>query len=138
MIWRVPVFLFAAGTLSGLACARVSTSAKADGSVPPVIERVVPASGQAGTAYPLRVTIEGRHFADSGNTVTFATIAVSGLPATDGGTRIVVFLPKEKPSSGEVPPAVLQAGIYKITVKTSAGESNAVDFELKPEPGALR
>jgi hypothetical protein len=130
--------LTAAYALSVMGCARALASAKADGSVAPVIERVVPAAGPAGVSYPLRVTIEGRHFADSANTVTFGPVALKGLQSSEGGTRIVLFLPKETPAMGEVPPAVLQPGTYRITVTTGAGESNAVAFQLTPEPGAIR
>src|SRR5262245_14029461 len=126
MTSRANVFLLAASALSVLACTRATIGEKANRSALPIIERVVPAAGPAGTAYPLQVTIEGRHFADSANTVKFGPVAVNNLPSTEGGTRIVLFLPKEAPSKGEVPPAVLQPGTYRITVTTSAGESNSV------------
>lgn len=135
---RVCSLLSAASLLSGLACARAGTRAAEAGPIPPVLERVVPAAGPAGVAYPLRVTLEGRHFADSANVVTFGSMALRGLPSSEGGTRIVLFLPKELPGVGEAPPAVLQPGTYRITVNTAAGESNALAFELKPEPGAIR
>ena len=125
--------------LAGPGCTSAASQAKAARAVnsePPIIERVVPASGPAGTAYPLRVTIEGRNFADSANTVTFGPVTLRGQPAGENGTRIVVHLPKEVPATGEAPPAVLQPGTYRITVTTAAGESNAVVFQLTPEPGA--
>jgi len=134
----VCILLGTASLLSGLACARASTRAAEDRPVPPALERVVPASGPAGVAYPLRVTLEGRHFADSANVVTFGPMALRGLPSSESGTRIVLFLPKESPAVGEAPPAVLQPGTYRLTVSTAAGESNALAFELKPEPGAVR
>lgn len=121
-------------------CTSAATQAKAARTVssePPIIERVVPASGPAGTAYPLQVTIEGRNFADSANTVTFGPVTLRGQPSSENGTRIVVHLPKEMPATGEAPPAVLQPGTYRITVSTVAGESNAVVFQLTPEPGAI-
>jgi hypothetical protein len=136
MSWAVRLVLLGTVTMSGFACARVSTSAKAEAAAPPVIDRVVPTSGTAGPAYPLRVTLEGRHFADSTNTVKFGPVEVRNVLSSDGGTRILVFLPKEVPGTGEVPPAVLQPGVYQITVTTGAGQSNAVSFELKPESGA--
>lgn len=130
--------LWTALILSGLACARVWPGAKANESVTPEIVRVVPATGPAGVAYPLRVTLEGRHFADSANTVTFGPLTLRGLSSSDGGTRIVLHVPKEVPSTGEAPPAVLQPGSYRITVITVAGESNAAAFQLTPEPGGAR
>lgn len=103
---------------------------------PPVIVRVNPATGPAGVAYPIRITIEGRHFADSTNTVRFGPVTLLRIPSTEDGKRIVFFAPKESPSTGEVPPSPLLPGAYPITVSTVAGESNAVTFVLTREPGA--
>jgi hypothetical protein len=130
---------------SVLACAGNAPRAAADAAAAtaaaeakPEIVRVVPDSGLAGTAYPIRVTIEGEHFADSTNTVSFGGIEVPRVPATHSGTRIDLFLPKESPSVGEVPPAILQPGSYPIAVTTLAGTSNTVTFVLTREPTVPR
>lgn len=117
-----------------LACASHPPPSAAPESEQPVIDRITPTSGPAGAAYPIRVTIEGRHFADSANTVTFGPVSVERAPSSDHGTRIMLFLPKERPSGGEAPPYVLPAGTYSISVMTRAGKSNAVVFTLTPEP----
>jgi len=125
--------------LSGLACSPTPTTRmKAVALDPPVINRVNPGSGPAGVAYPVQITIEGRHFADSTNTVTFGPVTLTRIPSTENGKRIVFFAPKELPSTGEVPPSPLLPGPYEIRVATFGGESNAVTFVLTREPGDLR
>jgi hypothetical protein len=115
-----------------LGCKSSSTRAAAASSPAdvPVITRVSPDSGPAGTAYPIEVTIEGHGFADSLNVVTFGPATVTDVPSSKNGTRIVLYLPKEAASSSEVPPSPLFPGTYELHVKTSAGTSNAVTFRL--------
>jgi hypothetical protein len=105
-------------------------SAQALPSDAPVISMVRPDSGPAGTAYPIEVTIEGRDFADSANIVAFGPVTIRDVPSRASRTRIVMYLPKEIPSSGEVPPAPLPPGSYEIRVTTPAGPSNTVTFRL--------
>ena len=125
-------------TVLGLAATLACGAARgaADGA-PPVIDRLAPDSGPAGTAYPVEVTIVGRNFADS-NVVTFGPVSIPGLPSTERGTRIVFLAPKESPSPGEVPPAPLAPGAYDVRVTTGAGVSDAVVFTLHREPRAPR
>lgn len=108
-------------------------AARAGGATPaptlPVIESLEPSSGPAGAAYPLRITILGTGFADSGNVVRFAAVAVPVL-AEESSTRIVFLAPKERPSTGEAPPFVLPAGDYDVTVTTPAGTSAPATFTL--------
>lgn len=96
----------------------------------PEITRLEPDSGPAGQAYPIRLSIHGRRFAASGNTVQFGPVVLADLPSTDGGTRIVASVPKVRPARGEVPPFELLPGRYDVTVRTPAGSSNAVTFTL--------
>src|SRR5690242_10897235 len=79
----------------------------------PVITRISPDSGFAGTAYPIEITIEGRGFADT-NVVLFGPVTVKGVPARDSRTHIVLLAPKEQPSASEVPPSPLQPGEYQV------------------------
>jgi hypothetical protein len=122
--------------LALLACANSAQQAGSDSAQPPVIDRVVPDRGPAGPAYPLRLTLEGRFFADSANTITFGPVLLNGIASSEGGTRIVFYAPKESPSRGEVPPAPLQPGTYALTVTTGAGVSNTVSFIMTNETGA--
>lgn len=117
------------------ACARPAATPPAPDARPtaapgPVIVRLVPDHGRAGRAYPIRVVIEGRAFADTGNVVAFGPITMRGLASSDGGTRITFFAPKEGPSPGEVPPPPLAPGAYDVTVTTPAGTSPPVRFTL--------
>ncbi|MDH3497250.1 MAG: IPT/TIG domain-containing protein [Gemmatimonadota bacterium] len=102
----------------------------------PVITRLEPARGPAGVAYPLRLTIEGTGFAPESNTVHVGPVVLPDVPSADGGTRIVVFVPKEIPSTGEVPPAPLLPGRYEVSVTTAHGTSAPAIFTLTPEPGS--
>ena len=123
------------GLAAMLACG--AARGAGDPALVPEIDRLVPDSGPAGTAYPVEVTIVGRHFADS-NIVTFGPLSIPALPSTERGTRIVFLAPKETPSPGEVPPAPLSPGAYDVRVATGGGISNAVAFTLTREPGARR
>ena len=96
----------------------------------PVIESVSPASGRAGEAYPIEVTIEGTGFEESGNIVTFGGIPIEDLGSSEGGTRIRFWVPKEYPGRGEAPPQLIDPGEYSITVTTTAGTSEPVLFTL--------
>ena len=134
---RLWVGFCALAVLSG--CAR--PQARADVAplrAGPVITRLDPASGPAGVAYPIRITIEGRGFAPASNTVRFGPVELPGFPSTDGGTRIVFFAPKEAPSRSEVPPAPLLPGPYDVTVTTAEGTTRPAVFTLNPESGARR
>lgn len=117
-----------------LACNSGAPASSAPESSRPVIERITPTSGPAGTAYPIRLTIEGRHFADSANVVQFGPVTVEQVASSTAGTRIEFYAPKERSSGGEAPPMVLDPGRYDVTVTTAAGRSNAISFTLTREP----
>jgi len=102
----------------------------ADPSAAPVITVFSPSNGPTGEAYPIQVTLEGRGFAELGNVVTFGGIPSQPLESSEEGTRITFWVPKEAPSRGEVPPMVLSAGEYEVTVTTEAGTSDSVIFTL--------
>ena len=96
----------------------------------PVIDRLEPATGRAGEAYPITVTIHGSHFTASGNTVTFGSVEIADRSSSTGGTRIVFSVPKMRPSRGEVPPMVLQPGEYEVRVTNANGTSEPAVFTL--------
>ena len=114
--------------MSALACGRPTPTVTPD-VAGPVITALDPSSGPAGTSYPIRITILGHGFDPTGNLVEFAGIAVQDLASVDG-SRIELFLPKERPSSGEVPPMPLLPGRYDVTVSTSQGLSAPSIFTL--------
>ncbi len=99
----------------------------------PRIERIEPTSGPAGEDYPIDLTIYGGGFADTNNVVHFGSLTIANRPSTNGGTQIIVAVPKITESGGEVPPFVLQPGEYPITVTTARGTSEPVMFRLTRE-----
>ena len=103
-------------------------------SANPTIDRLEPASGWAGDAYPITVTIYGSHLTASDNTVTFGPVEIADRPSTDG-TQLVFSVPKMFPSGGEVPPMVLQPGEYEVRVTNANGTSEPAVFTLT-RPGA--
>ncbi len=96
----------------------------------PTIESLDPPTGWAGQAYPITVAINGRHFAEFGNQVTFGSLEVEDRPSSDDGRRIIFSVPKVIPASGEVPPMVLQPGEYEVRVATPIGRSDPAIFTL--------
>ena len=110
------------------------TAAQSLPSDVPSLTAVRPDSGPAGTAYPIEITIEGLGFSDSLNVVTFGPVTVRDVRSRELRTRIVMYLPKETPSPGEVPPSPLLPGPYQLRVTTPAGTSNPITFRLTREP----
>lgn len=96
----------------------------------PVIHRIEPATGWAGTAYPIQATIHGSGFTETGNTVTFGPVEIPNRPASNGGTEIVFSVPKSIPSRSEAPPMVLRPGDYEVRVSNERGTSEPATFTL--------
>ncbi|MEQ9400569.1 MAG: hypothetical protein RJQ04_15510 [Longimicrobiales bacterium] len=117
-----------------LACTPRNAPPASGGDVQPAIDSIAPTSGQAGPAYPIRVTVYGSGFAETGNVVRFGPVDVRDRPSTDGGTRIVFSAPKVRPTGTEAPPPALMPGTYDITVTTPEGTSNVVRFTLTSTP----
>ena len=111
--------------------AQVTLVAKARVAAPRLIA-IMPASGPAGQAYPLRATISGKGFMATGNVVQFGPVKLDGLASVDRRKKIEFSVPKIRPSRGEVPPMVIPPGDYDVTVTTKAGTSNALKFTLSP------
>jgi len=135
--------LFLAGALSlyilifGLP-GRAATSPPTEG---PVIEKLLPSSGSAGT----KIVIKGVGFADAGNNVLLTAQDsmpgyISNLESKDGKTlRFTVpdgldlCPPNAKDRGIPCPLAYPQviAGEYQVEVHNSQGESNTVTFTVK-------
>ncbi len=96
----------------------------------PSIDRLEPASGWAGQAYPITVTIYGSRFTESDNSVTFGSLEIADRPSSNGGTQIVFSVPKVVPSGGEVPPMVLRPSEYEVRVTNANGTSEPAVFTL--------
>ena len=124
--------VLACSGLTALVSVVATQSASAQAS-PPTLTEIVPASGRAGPAYPLPVTIRGTGFMPAGNVVRFGPVTLPAVSSPDG-SRIMFYAPKAMPSRGEVPPAGLTPGDYPVTVTNSAGTSNALSFRLTHGP----
>lgn len=98
--------------------------------IPPRIVSLTPSSGPAGPAYPIRATIRGTGFTPSGNTVIFGPVTIPNVMATENGTILTFFVPKEIRASSEAPPVVLTPGDYPVKVVNANGTSNEVIFRL--------
>lgn len=104
----------------------------------PVITRLEPASGPAGEAYPIQMTVHGTGFDTTDNVVSFGPVSIPGLPSTAGGTAITLLVPKMAEATGEVPPMELEPGDYAVTVTTPAGTSDPMTFQLVRAEAAPR
>ena len=107
-----------------------SVETRAAAHTGPVITRLEPSRGPVGQSYPIRLTVWGSGFQETGNVVEFGPVAVEDLPSNDGGRRISLAVPKVIPGTGEVPPFVLLPGEYSVTVTTADGTSAPVTFTL--------
>ncbi|HVH76540.1 MAG TPA: hypothetical protein VM755_16610 [Stellaceae bacterium] len=116
--------------LGGVACfVAAGDPSHVQAATPPHLTDIVPASGPAGIAYPIRATIHGTGFMPKGNVVEFGPAKIEDVAGTAGGS-LTFGVPKSLPSRGEVPPAVLPAGRYRVRVRTPSGTSNALIFTL--------
>jgi len=123
--------LVAASLIIATATVSQSTSMASSPSAKPSLSRLSPDSGPAGPAYPLQVTISGANFAPKDNVVQFGPMRLESLPSDDGQT-IVFQVPKVMRARSEAPPLVFTAGDYEVSVTTSAGTSNSLNFRLTP------
>ena len=116
----------------GLVLALMGCASAGGGRSPiqPHIESIVPASGPAGTAYPIEVVLRGTGFAAEGNTIRFGDVILHDLPSTHDGTQIVFMAPKQRVAEAESPPMTLLPGRYPVSVSTPFGTSAPVSFEL--------
>ena len=95
----------------------------------PTIFNISPASGPAGTAYPISVVLTGSNFTNN-NTVVFINEQIKSVQSTNNGAQMTFQLPKQYSSSGEVAPQVIPPGTYDISVFNQNGSSNRVKFTL--------
>jgi hypothetical protein len=131
--WRSGLQPVACSGLAALVSVVATPGARPQANPPPTLIEIVPASGPAGSAYPLYATIRGTGFLPAGNVVRFGPVTVPAEASPDG-SRIMFYVPKAMPSRGEVPSAGLTPGDYPVTVTNSAGTSNALSFRLTHGP----
>jgi hypothetical protein len=100
-------------------------------SSPPELRDLAPNEGGADPGEVVEMTIVGCGFDERANTVRFGEVSMRNLPASAGGTRIIITVPKTVPSTGEAPPMQIGAGTYAVTVTTDRGTSNVLRFTLR-------
>lgn len=96
----------------------------------PHIDRLEPARSAVSPGSPVQLMIYGSGFRSEGNVVLVGDAVIGELPSGDGH-RLRLVLPETFPSVGEVPPRRLGPGVYDLRVRTGAGTSNRVQFELE-------
>ena len=107
------------------ACAR---SRQVETSGAPRIDVVRPDSVLVPRGAVVEVVIVGRGFTPGrpgGNTIEFAGMTVTNVPANADGTEMRFVVPETVSSGSESPPVQLESGTYNVRVKTLAGTSNA-------------
>jgi hypothetical protein len=77
------------------------------------------------------LTILGDYFDRTSNVVTFGPMSIPNVPSRNG-TSITIGIPASYEAAGGAPPISLGAGVYQITVTTSHGRSNALQFRIMP------
>jgi len=92
---------------------------------------VLPAEASSDPGEPLDLRITGCGFHATKNTVRFGDVAVPNVRSTNDGTRIRVVVPKEYHATGEVPPMLIGAGAYDVSVNNGRGASNARRVTLR-------
>jgi hypothetical protein len=90
---------------------------------------MTPSSGAVGDI--TRVVLKGCGFGAVGNVIAFGRAQIRDVASTDGGTTLEFNVPTRIPSRGEVPPRMITAGTYDVTVTTPRGTSNALVFTLR-------
>ena len=121
-----------AGARTGVS-GEVSRSLSTHNDSAPVLVALVPDSIRAMSDSASAIVIRGRHFATDtirGNVVSIGRIVLQRIIARDA-TELDVMVPPRW-SSGEAPATPLRAGAYRVTVRSSIGESNALTLRVLP------
>lgn len=128
-----------ATTIVAARCAPVQSQPKqvhADKAVttgPPVIEAARPDSVVLPYGGVVEVTLSGSGFVagkPGQNTVHFNGTALTQVPASSDGRRIVFVIPDVVSRGGGTPPSALAPGSYNVSVETIAGTSNVVKVRV--------
>lgn len=97
----------------------------------PAVFEVLPPAASADPAEPLDLRITGCGFSAAHNTIRVGDVTLRDIRSTDNGTHIRVIVPKETRASSEVPPMVMSAGTYDVSVDNGRGKSNARRITLR-------
>jgi WD40 repeat protein len=90
---------------------------------PPELTRITPTSGQRGR--PVRVRFEGEHLDGAAVTANYPGMKVKLLPDGKQATAVTAELTF---------PPITPAGVYRLRIKTPAGQSAEQEFTVDPFP----
>ena len=99
----------------------------------PQIDAIRPDSVVVPRGSVVEVRISGRGFAAGSpgmNTIEFAGMSITSVPANADGTEIRFVIPEAVASNSEAPPRPLDDGTYVIRVRTAAGASNGKPLRI--------
>ncbi len=99
----------------------------------PHLERAIPSSADLSTGNVVEVELRGTGFTATGNAVWFGSLSV-GSVASANGTSLRFIVPSQHPARGEVPPMMIQAGDYAVSIRNRNGVSDTISFTLRSGP----
>ena len=99
----------------------------------PHLERAIPSSADLSTGDVVEVELRGTGFTATGNAVWFGSLLV-GSVASVNGTALRFIVPAQHPARGEVPPMMMQAGDYAMSIRNRNGVSDTISFTLRSGP----
>jgi hypothetical protein len=99
----------------------------------PHLERAIPSSADLSTGDVVEVELRGTGFTATGNAVWFGSLSV-GSVASANGTSLRFIVPSQHPARGEVPPMMIQAGDYAVSIRNRNGVSDTISFTLRSGP----
>ena len=99
----------------------------------PHLERAIPSSADLSTGDVVEVELRGTGFTATGNAVWFGSLSV-GSVASVNGTSLRFIVPSQHPARGEVPPMMMQAGDYAVSIRNRNGVSDTISFTLRSGP----
>lgn len=122
---RVTTIMLACLALSACRHRRPSSDDPLDA---PRLDRIQPDSVVAPRGSVVEVLLVGKGFAPGrpgANTVEFAGMSITDVPATMSGDTIRFMIPESVTRGGEAPAIALETGAYTVRVRTTTGVSNA-------------
>ncbi len=99
----------------------------------PHLERAIPSGADLSTGDVVEVELRGSGFTATGNAVWFGSLSV-GSVASANGTSLRFIVPSQHPARGEVPPMMIQAGDYAVSIRNRNGVSDTISFTLRSGP----
>ena len=97
----------------------------------PVVDSIRPRSAEVEHERVTDLTVYGRNFAATGNTIDFGGVQIGDLSSERGGTVIRFAAPTHLPVRGSAEMRRVRPGRVDVRVKHDGGTSNAVVFTVR-------